>query len=226
MTLSPSRRVLGLFAKEPLPGLVKTRLALASSDDWAARVASAFLHDLLDRLENLSAQRFVVFSPATARAYFIELVGDRFALVPQQEGPLGHRLETFVHDRLHDGADAVVLLGMDSPTVPLEFIRKAYTELERADVVLGPATDGGYYLVGCRRRVPPIFSKVRWSSSHVLGDTIARLDDPAWRLALLPPWYDVDTMDDLEMLRGHLKALRRAGIDPEVPHTERLLGES
>src|SRR5690349_10023255 len=80
MTLPPSRRVLGLFAKEPLPGLVKTRVAQSSSADWAARVATAFLHDLLGRLEPLAAQRFVVFSPATARPYFADLVGDRFAL--------------------------------------------------------------------------------------------------------------------------------------------------
>ena len=96
-------------------------------------------------------------------------------------------------------------------------MQQAFQELERADVVLGPATDGGYYLVGCGRRLPPIFEGVAWSSNRTLGDTIARLTDPAWRLAVLPPWYDVDTPDDWEMLRGHLAAIRRAGLDPGIP---------
>jgi rSAM/selenodomain-associated transferase 1 len=182
------------------------------------------LHDLLNRLRTLDVERFVVFSPAIARPYFAELVGEQFALAPQQEGSLGHRLAAFVADRLHAGAGPVVVVGMDSPTVPLAFIRQAFAELEQADVVLGPATDGGYYLVGCARRLPPIFTDVRWSSPHVLADSVACLGDLGWRLALLPPWYDVDTMDDLEMLRGHLMALRRAGVDPEVPRTEQLLG--
>jgi glycosyltransferase A (GT-A) superfamily protein (DUF2064 family) len=88
--------------------------------------------------------------------------------------------------------------------------------------VLGPATDGGYYLVGCGRRPPPIFEDVAWGGPTVLAESVARLADPAWRLALLPPWYDVDTRDDWRMLCGHLAALRRAGLDPGVPHTEAL----
>src|SRR5262249_48797207 len=116
----------------------------------------------------------------------------------------------------------IVLLGTDSPTVPLGFIEQAFDELTRADVVLGPATDGGYYLIGCARLVPPIFERVTWGSSRVLLDTITRLTQFDGRVALLPPWYDVDTLSDWWALRGHLAALRRAGIDPGVPHTERL----
>ena len=77
-------------------------------------------------------------------------------------------------------------------------------------------------LVGCSRCVPPIFDRVRWGESTVLAETIARLADTSWSLALLPPWYDVDTLDDYRMLCGHLAALRCAGLDPEVPHTEAL----
>ena len=117
----------------------------------------------------------------------------------------------------------MVLVGTDSPTLPLVLVEQAFQELEQADVVLGPATDGGYYLVGCGRRLPPIFEGVAWSSSRTLTDTIARLADPSWRLALLPPWYDVDTGDDWQMLRGHLAAMRRAGLDPGIPHTAALL---
>jgi glycosyltransferase A (GT-A) superfamily protein (DUF2064 family) len=116
----------------------------------------------------------------------------------------------------------VAAIGTDSPTLPRQHVEDAFKALDRADVVLGPAADGGYYLIGCRR-LPPIFTGIAWSSATALADTIARLDDPSWQLALLPPWYDVDTPDGWAMLHGHVAALRRAGIDPEVPDTEALL---
>jgi rSAM/selenodomain-associated transferase 1 len=215
-------RVLGLFAKEPVPGRVKTRLAAATSIQWARRVADAFLHDLVDRLAAVDAQRVLVFAPAHAKPFFDELAGDRFALTAQADGDLGQRLSAFFTAQIAGGADAVVALGSDSPTVSLEYVEQAFRELERADIVLGPALDGGYYLVGCARRLPPIFEGITWGTSRVLAETVARLHDPAWRLALLPPWYDVDTLDDWWMVRGHLAAMRRAGIDPGVPQTEQL----
>src|SRR5262249_947051 len=122
-----------------------------------------------------------------------------------------------------NGAQAVVLLGTDSPTLPLDIIERAFLELDHAEIVLGPATDGGYYLVGCRERLPPIFDGISWSSDSVLAETIARLADSSWRLALLPPWYDVDTQSDWRMLAGHVAALRRAGIDPGLPNIVKLL---
>jgi glycosyltransferase A (GT-A) superfamily protein (DUF2064 family) len=71
--------------------------------------------------------------------------------------------------------------------------------------------------------VPPIFDRIGWGSSRVLQDTIAALSDPQWRVSLLPPWYDVDTPEDWEMLCGHVAALRRCGVDPQVPHIESLM---
>src|SRR5207247_7996159 len=115
--------------------------------------------------------------------------------------------------------------GTDSPTLPLAFIKQAFHALEGSDVVLGPATDGGYYLVGCARRLPPIFDGIEWSNAHVLDQTVRRLADPGWRLALLPPWYDVDTPQSWAMLQGHVAALRRAGEDLGIPHTLALLEE-
>jgi rSAM/selenodomain-associated transferase 1 len=232
-------RVVGLFAKQPLPGQVKTRLAGCTSAEWAARVADAFLRDTVERLIRVHARRFVVFSPAEASAFFAALVQDRFALVPQCPGQLGQRMEAFITLQIQAGAEAVVLVGTDSPTLPVSFIEQAFRELGQADVVLGPATDGGYYLIGCGRRVPPVFEGIDWSSSRVLAQTVAALSaacglagstaSPAkpqaaeWRLAVLPPWYDVDTLDDWWMLRGHVAALRLAGIDPGLPATEALL---
>ncbi len=220
---TPSARVLGLFAKWPRPGQVKTRLAAATSLAWAAAVAEAFLRDTLDRLTGVAARRVLVYARADAAASFADLARGRFELFSQGDGDLGPRMAAFFQKQFADGAAAVVLVGADSPTLPPAYVEQAFAKLEAADLVLGPATDGGYYLVGCAGRVPPIFEGIAWGSSTVLHDTVARLTGSAWRLAVLPPWYDVDTLDDWRMLQGHVAALRRAGVDPGVPHTEALL---
>jgi rSAM/selenodomain-associated transferase 1 len=217
--------VLGLFAKQPAPGAVKTRMT-GGDGARGARVAMAFLQDTIGRLSGVAARRVLAYSPPGAEEALRELAGSRFDLTPQGNGDLGQRLARFVADRQAEGASAVVVVGTDSPTLPVDLVQQAFVELRQADVVLGPAFDGGYYLVGCGQRLPPIFENVDWSSAAVLRQTVAALSDPQWRLALLPPWYDVDTPQDWEMLRGHLAALRRAGIDPEVPHTEALCREA
>jgi rSAM/selenodomain-associated transferase 1 len=218
-------RVLGLFAKWPQPGQVKTRLAAATSAAWAARVTAAFLHDTIDRLFRVDVDRVLVFDPPDAAPLFADLGRDRFTLVPQEPGDLGQRMSGFIDSQFRRGATAVVLAGIDSPTLPVGWVDRAFTELERAQVVLGPATDGGYYLIGCVPPLPPLFEGVRWSTPHVLTDTVARLTTRGQRVAVLPPWYDVDTLDDWRMLQGHLALLRHAGVDPGVPHTEQLARE-
>ncbi len=218
--IDPSR-TLGLFAKRPLPGSVKTRLAAETSAEWAAQVAEAFLLDTLDRLAVVEAHRVLAFTPPDAEPYFEGVAGGRFLLTAQAEGDLGRRLETFFRTQFDAGSGPVVLIGADSPTLPPEFIEQALGELEQADVVLGPASDGGYYLIGCARRVPPIFTGMAWGGERVLLDSVTRLPDD-YRLTVLPPWYDVDTLADWQMLCGHLAALRRAGLDPGVPRTEAL----
>jgi rSAM/selenodomain-associated transferase 1 len=214
--------VLGLFAKAPLPGQVKTRLAACTSPEWAAQVAAAFLSDMIERLAAVADQRYLVFAPKEARAVFEERSDGRYRVEPQAEGNLGRRMAGFIDNRLREGAERIVLLGADSPTVPTAFVDEAFEQLKLVNVVLGPALDGGYYLLGCARRLPPIFDGIAWGEQSVLAETVARLSDPSWRVALLPPWYDVDTLDDWQMLRGHLVAMRRAGIDAGAPRTERL----
>jgi rSAM/selenodomain-associated transferase 1 len=198
-------------------------LAAATSAAWAARVARAFLLDTVERLARIDAVRVLAYTPPSAQRYFGEISKSRFHLIPQTDGDLGRRMASFFAEQFQAGAAAAVLVGTDSPTLPLPFIVQAFQELERADVVIGPSTDGGYYLIGCARRVPPLFEGIAWSTSQVLAETMASLGDPRWRLALLPPWYDVDTLDDWRLLQGHVAAQRRAGFDPDLPHTERLL---
>lgn len=215
------QRVLGLLAKWPRPGQVKSRLAAETSPEWACRVADAFLRDTVERLALISARRILAYAPREAVHDFSRLAGERFALVPQAAGDLGQRMSAFFSAVLQGGANSAVLVGADSPTLPLERIEQAFRKLEHADLVLGPATDGGYYLIGVARRLPPIFDGITWGGPRVLAQTVARLESQT-TLALLPPWYDVDTLADWRMLQGHLAACRRAGIDPHLPHTTAL----
>ena len=152
------------------------------------------------------------------------LAGDKFHLEPQADGDLGRRLSLFFVQRFVEGARRVVVVGSDSPTLPLPYIDDAFSALDDADVVLGPAMDGGYYLIGLREPMPELFERVDWSGERVLRQTMERMGD-ARRLALLPPWYDVDRRVDWEMLVGHLAALRKVGIDPQAPRTESLAAE-
>ena len=211
-------RVLGVFAKEPVPGRVKTRLAADTSPEWAAAVARAFLVDTLRRLANVNARRVVAFAPREAEGFFGSIAGPAFERIPQSEGDLGRRMSDFCATQLHAGARKVVLVGTDSPSLPVAFVEEAFAALDGADVVLGPATDGGYYLLGVRT-LPPVFEGLPWGTAEVLGETVARLRSPDWRVRLLPPWYDIDTRDDWRMLRGHLAALQAAGELVDLPAT-------
>jgi rSAM/selenodomain-associated transferase 1 len=141
----------------------------------------------------------------------------------QAEGDLGARLSAFFDGEFEEGATRVVAIGSDSPTLDPTLVISAFLCLESRDVVLGPSTDGGYYLVGCRPPMPPIFEGIPWSTPHVLAQTIDRLKDTRLSLSVLPPWYDVDTPDDLQVLAGHLRAMRRSGLDPALARTEAFL---
>lgn len=214
--------VLGIFAKQPLAGQVKTRLAAETSASLAAEAAEAFLRDTLEKCRALPVARFVVYAPASGREYFTALAGEAFSLEEQREGDLGERMAGFLSAHVSDERH-VVLIGADSPTLPVEFIERAFAELENADVVLGPATDGGYYLLGCKGRVPPIFDRIAWGGPEVLQASVRRIAGAGLRLFLLPPWYDVDTLADVRMLKGHLAALRAAGMEANCSHSEALL---
>jgi uncharacterized protein len=216
-------RVLGVFAKQPIAGQVKTRLATLRSPAWAGRVAAAFLEDTLDRLATIAPRRIIVYAPADSTGFFASVAGERYELAAQASGDLGQRLESFFQYAMAAGAEQVVVVGTDSPTLPVEFVHRAFASLDRADVVLGPACDGGYYLLGGARSLPPLFAGVPWSTADVLRETVRRITGP---LELLPPWYDVDTPADWSLLCGHVLAMRRSGVDPGIPRTERLVLES
>ena len=221
----PADRVLGVFAKKPAAGLAKTRLAQATSPAWAQRVAGAFLEDSLDRFSYVKAQRIIVYTPADETDYFVRLSQGRFTLALQSEGDLGQRLQAFFGEMRRQGYARTIAVGADSPTLPVEYVEQAFALLADSDVAIGPALDGGYYLIGAGIKEFSLFTEIPWSTPGVLEATVTRLRQQSARLALLPPWYDVDTAADWALLRGHVLAQRQAGLDPGVPRVERLIAE-
>lgn len=208
---------LGIFAKQPVPGQVKTRLAAVLGYDLAAQAAEAFLLDLAVRFQGTGERRFLCYAPDNeeSRAWFRSVGAEEYFLWPQPELDLGGRMERFFREQLGSPADRVVIIGADSPTLPREFVERAFESLATADCVLGPATDGGYYLVGLRGKCWPIFSGIEWSGARVFEQTVAHVAGLGAKLALLLPWYDVDSPDDWQLLRGHVRGLRTTGQGEE-----------
>jgi glycosyltransferase A (GT-A) superfamily protein (DUF2064 family) len=167
-------------------------------------------------------RKVLVYAPGVDEvgSWFDTRVPAAYALQPQSDGDRGSRLASFFAGEFEDGARRVVAIASEAPTLDPSFVIGAFVALEGRDIVLGPSTDGGYYLVGCRQGVPPCFEGVDWKRADVLGQTIDRLDGTGLSVAVLPPWYVVATSASVVMLRGHLRAMRRAGMDLLLPRTE------
>jgi len=206
--------VLGIFVKQPVPGRVKTRLAAEMGNDRAAELYQAFTIDIVNRFRNTADRRFLCYTPhdPAAENYFTSRADEDYQLWPQPNGSLGERLGEFFEYSFSKNAQRVIVIGSDSPTLPQNMVEQAFFELADHDCVLGPATDGGYYLVGQRTPGIPIFDRIEWSGVDVLSQTVERIASCQARLALLSPWYDVDTLSDLKLLRGHLQAMHQAGV--------------
>ena len=216
-------RVLGVFAKEPVAGQVKTRLAAVIGAEQAARLYEAFLRDLLARLERLPVRRVLAYTPDSGKDYFGNWLGDRFELEPQSGSDLGERMSAFFERQFSRDARQVVLVGSDAPNLPIARIEQAFAELVHHDVVLGPSDDGGYYLVGMRRMIVEVFGGIEWSTSGVFDRTLQRLSELGIQPALLESWYDIDRPEDLFRLFAQMDAARRLGQDPELLHTQTVL---
>ncbi len=218
-----SSQTLGIFVRQPVPGRVKTRLAAELGEKRAAEIYSAFITDVANRFRRIGNERVLCFCPDSteSRRYFESVAGPDYRLWPQPEADLGTRMQRFLDEHIRGAGDRVVVIGSDSPTLPRGYVEQAFVALDGADCVIGPATDGGFYLIGMSGRAWPLFPGVEWSTSRVLDQTVQRAHDCGARLAVLPAWYDVDTPDDLRMLVGHVRALALAGSANDLSATLR-----
>lgn len=221
------------MAKAPVPGRAKTRLVPPLSPEAAAALGGAFLRDITENIalaaRDVPIQGCVAYAPAGAEPLFAGtlargtnmLLADGSAAMPPGLRGLGRALLHAMQASLAQGFRAACLLNADSPTLPTAFLRRAAALLLQANpdrVVLGPAEDGGYYLVGARAAHAHLFTDIDWSTAEVAAQTRARARESGLDLIELPTWYDVDDRASLRRLLCELDDAGRLPAEP-VPYS-------
>lgn len=189
-----------IFAKPPRAGETKTRLAPAIGADNAARVAQALVEDAID-----TALRVPRANVVLSVTEFFALPGQSLPIWPQPEGDLGVRIEHTLRQALLESRCAIAV-GADTPGLTPALLDEAIRQLDSHDAVLGPAHDGGYYLLGLRRCPPALLKNIRWSHQSTLDDTVARFQQSGIQYSLLAKSLDLDTPEDLTQMRYMLSA--------------------
>jgi rSAM/selenodomain-associated transferase 1 len=191
-----------IFAREPVPGKVKTRLGRDIGYTAAANLYSAMLDDVLESAAGLEGVRPLLFWACDDAS-----IPSCPALTPMESfeqcgATLGQRMADAFEQAFGSGCTVCCIIGTDSPDLPTEYIRQAFDLLcrDEAEVVFGPARDGGYYLLGLRQSWPGLFEDIAWGTPEVLAISVARARGLGLRTSLLPLWYDIDTLDDLSRL--------------------------
>lgn len=194
-----TRPVLLVFAKAPAPGRVKTRLAAEIGEEAASRIYREMGRRVVEGVAAGAYDVVVCYDPPDAEAEVRSWLGppDGVRFRPQARGDLGARLRAAFREAFDDGAGPVCAIGTDAPDVDPGLVTRAFRALRSDDVVVGPAEDGGYYLIGLARPEPELFRSVPWSTSRVLEATRARARERSLSLGELEALSDVDTAADL-----------------------------
>ncbi len=220
---SALRTAFVIFAKAPIPGQVKTRLCPPLTPDEAATLHGSFVLDTLERTKTaigrlkLSMDRYLACAPFSNHVFF-KIMEERqgITLIDQVGDDLGARMHQAIETMFSRGYRRTLLIGTDVPTVPLEYFKQAFTLLDNHELVLGPAFDGGYYLIGMNRIISELFADMPWSTDQVLRLTQDRAAQLGLTTALLQPWRDVDTLADLEAL------IEACAAETKKPKSERV----
>ncbi|MBI2070696.1 MAG: TIGR04282 family arsenosugar biosynthesis glycosyltransferase [Elusimicrobia bacterium] len=190
-----------IFVKAPVPGQVKTRLCPPLSNREAAALYKALAKDALSAARSVPlTQVDVAYDPWPPHIEPVWMSDDRPDFFPQQGSDLGERLSHAAQHAFSSGASKVVIIGSDSPRLSADHLTHAFELLDRHDIVLGPAHDGGYYLIGLCRPVPEVFENIPWSTPRVFEETLSRLRFLNLEPGLLNKLGDIDTAEDLKRL--------------------------
>jgi len=206
------RPALIVFCREPIDQQVKTRLIGSITPAAATALSDAFIRDALAKAVAVRPARIVIAATAPDGAerskYFRRLARDFGAdLLDQGDGSLGRRMARSLEPFSSSGA---LLIGTDTPSLPSRLLATSLGALRRNRIVIAPSLDGGYYAVGVRGAMPPIFSAIRWGTRRVFDSTIKRLERDGLAYTLGPAWYNVDRWADVMLLAAHLQTLARA----------------
>lgn len=207
-----SKCALAVMAKAPRPGKVKTRLSPPLTTEQAAALNLCFLRDTARNISDVAATSaacgLICYTPVGDESLFDGLLPGGFALIAQRGDGFGERLLAAAEDILGCGFGAVCLINSDSPTLPAIALRQAVEALTRPGdrIVLGAASDGGYYLIGLKAPHSGPFANIHWSTSTVYAETVSAIATAGMEPVELPIWYDVDDGETLELLHDELLA--------------------
>jgi len=192
-------RCLLFFVRNPERGAVKSRLAGVLGEEVAVGLYENFILDMLSTLEKGGFSCSVCFYPADALADIKEVLGAQYRYLPQQGADLGERMKHCLHQAFSAGFLRAVLIGSDLPDLPGDIVDESFASLQRVDAVIGPARDGGYYLIGFKKDsfTPEVFRDMPWGTETVLQQTIDMLQNHQRTIHLLPSWDDIDNLEDL-----------------------------
>ena len=191
-----------VMIKYPRPGRVKTRLAATVGEVHAVALYRCFVKDVLRTVDAVDAQTMLSIDPWTMRADFAAWLGSEHWFQPQVGADLGARMDDAFSRAFERGHDRVALIGSDLPDLPENRVLEAFRALSLHEVVLGPAHDGGFYLLGWSRRAfrPGLFAAISWSVPTVLAQCREALLRNSLEPCFLEPWFDVDVEEDLRKL--------------------------
>ena len=227
--MTAARTALVLFARAPRLGGVKTRLQPQLSPEQSLTLHRALVRDAVRLVRDFARGEKVTavisFSEALpASEDLAGCLGD-LDVTTQVGDDLGERLVRAFQERLTTGARRVVVIGSDSPTLGLDYLRAAFAALQDHEMVIGPAEDGGYLLIGCARLHVRPFQRIPWGTDRVLAETKRRLRRERIDFTLLRSGHDLDTVDDLVRTYRELEHREKIGAPSPAPHTLEVLRE-
>ena len=194
------------FLKYPEPGHVKTRLAADIQAHGAADLYAALAERAITEVYSLNQgyDIFLYIDPAHGVGSYKAWIGNEWRFREQKGKDLGDRLENAVQRTFDEGYDRVMVIGSDCVGFSEEFIDQNFAMLDQHDVVIGPSTDGGYYLIGIRENSPWLFEHMAWSTDQVLETTLNRIEARELKVKQLTVKRDIDDLDDLLAFRKEI----------------------
>ncbi len=207
------KKALIVFAKTPIRGSIKTRMEPYLTPDKILRLYKSFVTETISTCTCLKGiDKFLWCSPTKYNDFLKGLTTTyKIESFNQKGKDLGEKMLNAFKNHFGKGYTEVVIIGSDSPTIPTDYIKKAFFELKNNDFVLGPCCDGGVYLVGAKKKIiPMIFRNIPWGTDKVFNKMLGKLNSLDIQFSMLPFWYDIDTIEDLRFFKNHLKYLRKS----------------
>lgn len=206
--MTDSGKQLIIFVKSPLPGQCKTRLIPLLNPQGACDFYKSLVTHCFKQLTDLRNINIVIYAYPDIQDNFIKQLAERsnFNIHPQQGNNLGERMHNALQHSLSSNTKAV-LIGTDCPLIDMSYITQAFDALDNHDIVIGPAEDGGYVLIGATQIETALFDNIQWSSDQVLHQSLEKVQAAGYTSTVLRTLWDIDTPEDFAQYHSEIKHL-------------------